>query len=267
MESIREEVWKKTSLCIVYIFNIADQTKCCTVSNTSYYCINSDRCKLVHKRFHSDPVVTKEHHGFFSKLMYNVYHLFSKFCNFSSLERLEITEFLGRNTVRIIHISLVDNKLRTEFITHFFLKLLQDIWAYRCGISIPVYIFFSCKLIEDQGKLMEECSETYYIYIWVCFQETAQSFQRKLSCKRLAHVKSHLRLYIFPVIYNCVVHMNRIPHNVSKEAYCIIMERNGINDHISAFLVITPFVCRNRLACCTVHNLPPALFIIPCIYF
>ena len=267
MESIREEVWKKTSLCIVYIFNIADQTKGCTVSNTSYYCINSDRCELIHKWFHSNPVIPKEHHGFFSVLMYNINHLFCKFCNFSSLECLEITEFFRWNTISIIHISLINNKFRTEFITHFFFKLLQNIWTYRCGISIPVYIFFSCKLIKNQCELMEECSKTHYIYIWMCFQETAQSFQRKLSCKRLAYIKSHLRLYIFPVIYNCIVHMNRIPHNISKEAYCIIMERNCINHYISTFLIITPFICWNRFTCCTVHNLPPAFFVIPCIYF
>ena len=56
--------------------------------------------------------------------MSNVYHLSREFGNLSSLESLEITELLRRNTVWVIHISLINNKFRSELIPHLFLKLI-----------------------------------------------------------------------------------------------------------------------------------------------
>ena len=159
MEGIREKVRKETSFCIFYILDIAEQTQSRTISDTSNNSVQSDGCKLVHKRLHADPVIPHEHHGFFAVFMDNVYHLFGKFRNFSSLESLEILEFFGRNTVCIVHIALVDNVFRTERIAHFFFELLKDIWADRCGVAEPVYVFFSCKLIKDQCELMEECGK------------------------------------------------------------------------------------------------------------
>lgn len=42
MESIREEIRKETSLCIFYMLDIAEKTKCCAVSNASNYCVKSN---------------------------------------------------------------------------------------------------------------------------------------------------------------------------------------------------------------------------------
>ena len=93
MERIREKVWQKSSFCIFYILNITEQTQGRTISNTSNYSIQSDRCKFVHKRFHTNPVISHEHHGLFSVFMYDIYHLFGKLRNFASLKCLEIFEF------------------------------------------------------------------------------------------------------------------------------------------------------------------------------
>ena len=130
MKGIREEIGKESSFCICYIFDITEKTECCTISHTSYHSIQSNRRKLIHKGLHSDPVVSHEHHGFFPILMNDIYHLFCKFCHFSPLECLEIPEFSGWDSVHIVHIPLIDNKLRTELIAHLFFKLFQNIRAY-----------------------------------------------------------------------------------------------------------------------------------------
>ena len=130
MESIREEIRKETSLCIFYMLDIAEKTKCCAVSNASNYCVKSNLGKFIHKWLHADPVIAHEHHGFLAILMNNIYHLFCKKGNLSALECLEITEFLRRDAICIIHISLVDNVFRTERIACFLFKLFQDIRTY-----------------------------------------------------------------------------------------------------------------------------------------
>ena len=113
---------------------------------------------------------------------------------------------------------------------------------------------------------MEKCSKTHYVHILMGFQETAETFQRVLSCGRLTYVKGHLRLHVLPVVDNCIVHMNRIPHNICQKAYGILMEGYCLNLHISGFLIIRPFIAGNRLACGTVHDLPPFTDIVSCIY-
>ena len=88
------------------------------------------------------------------------------------------------------------------------------------------------------------------------------------SCFRLTNIKSNLRFNIFPVIYHCIIHMNRIPHNVCKKTYCILVKKFCRFDHyISGCFIIGPFTDRNNLTCCTVNNFPPSGNIITCIYF
>ena len=124
MESIREEIRKKSSFCIFHILNIAEQTQRCTVSDASDHSIQPDRLELLHKRLHTDPVVTEEHHRLFSARMCDIHHLLCKLCHFPALKCLKILKFFGRHAVSIVHIALVDNKLRAEPIAHFLFKLL-----------------------------------------------------------------------------------------------------------------------------------------------
>ena len=177
MEGIREEIWKETAFCVFYILDVTEQTQCSTISNTSNNCIKSDRSKFIHKWLHTDPVITHEHHSFSAIFMNNINHLFGKLCYFSALESLDIFKFLRRNTICIIHISLIDNIFRTERITDFFFKLFQNIRADGCGISKPVNIFFPRKFIKNQSKLMEKRSKSYNIYILMGFQKTTETIQ------------------------------------------------------------------------------------------
>ena len=176
MEGIREEIRKETSLGIFDTRNITDQTKRCSISHRTYDCIQSYGLELIHKRLHTDPVIAEEHHGFFSILMYDIHELFRQFRNFSSLECGKIHEFLGRNPVHVIHVTLINDKFRTELITNFLFKLLQNIRTYRCRITIPVYIFFSRQFIKNQRELMEKCSKTNHIHIRMTLQEFSQTF-------------------------------------------------------------------------------------------
>ena len=93
MEGIRKEIWQKSSFCVFHMFNITEKAQCCTVSNTSDNCIQSDGCKLIHKWFHTDPVIPHEHHGFSSVFMHNIYHFLCKCSHLTALECLKIFKF------------------------------------------------------------------------------------------------------------------------------------------------------------------------------
>ena len=267
MEGIREEVWKETSFGIFYSWNITDQTKGCTISNRTYDCIQTYGFELVHKRFHTDPVVTEEHHGFFSILMHDIHKLFCKLRNFSSLECGKIHEFLGRNPVHVIHVTLVNDKFRTELITYFLFKLFQNIRTYRCRITIPVYIFFSCQLIKDQCELMEKCSKTNHVHIRMTLQKFSQTLLGILFSLRLTDIKCDLFFHTLPVISHRIIHMNRIPHNISQKTYRIIMKSlRRFDRHIPGLLTVTPLRHRNHFSRRTVNDFPPSLDIIMRIY-
>ena len=129
MERIREEVRQESSFCILHSTDITNKPQRCAVADTSYYSVETDSLEFIHKWLRSNPVITKEHHRFFSTLMCDVHHFFGKLCHFSSLELLEIQKLLGRNAIRIVHVSLINNILWAEWITCLFFKLLQDVWA------------------------------------------------------------------------------------------------------------------------------------------
>ena len=147
--------------------------------------------------------------------MSNVNHFFCKFSNFSSLECLEIFKFFRRNSVCIVHVTLINDKFRSEFVSHFLFKLFQNVWTYRCRISVPVYIFFSCQFIENQCELMEEGCVTNNIYMWVVFNKFTKTFHGVFFCFRLTNIKCNLFFKVCPSVCNGIVHVYRIPHNVS----------------------------------------------------
>ena len=114
---------------------------------------------------------------------------------------------------------------------------------------------------------MEKCREPYYIYIRMRIQESAQTLHRMCPGLWLAHIKGNLRFYILPFIYDCIVHVYRIPHNISQEAYGIFMKRLCRSDnHISGFFHIAPQVCGDGFSGSAIHNLPPSVNIISRIY-
>ncbi len=124
MERIREEIRQETPFRVFNPFNITDQPKGGPIAHTSDHRVQPDTVEFIHKRLHANPVIPKEHHRFFPALMGDIHHLFRQFRNFPSLEILEITELFRRHTVGIIHISLVNDILRTERVSHFPLELL-----------------------------------------------------------------------------------------------------------------------------------------------
>ena len=69
-------------------------------------------------------MVAHKHHGFLAVFMNNIHHFLGKLCNLAPLESLEIPEFLRRNSVSIVHITLINNKFGAEFIADLFFKLL-----------------------------------------------------------------------------------------------------------------------------------------------
>src|SRR5699024_1446324 len=176
------------------------------VTNTTNNCVKADCLELVHEWLCADPVVAQEHHSFFAVLVCDVYHFLSKLCNFSALECLEISEFLSWNSVWVVHVALINDVFRSELVANFFFKLLEDIWAYACRISVPVNILFTGKLVKNKCELMEECCISDNINIWMLFDKLAQTLHCKLVSLWLTNIESNLVLNALPVINNCVVH-------------------------------------------------------------
>ena len=104
--------------------------------------------------------------------------------------------------------------------------------------------------------------------MWICLAEFPQTLHTEFVSLWLTHIKSNLMLYIFPVIDNGIVHMYRIPHDISQKTYGIIMERNGrSNGHISCLFGIRPVIAAYHFTGCTVNNFPPASDVIMAVYF
>ena len=199
--------------------------------------------------------------------MGDVHHLFGQFRHFSSLEILEIPEFFGRDPIGIVHVALVDDIFRAELISNFLFKLLQDIGAHGCGISVPVHVFLPGQLIEDQRKLMEKGGVTDHVHMGIVRDEFPQTLHGILMGLGLAHIKGDLLLKVGPAVGHRVVHMHRIPHDISQEADRIVVERFcPVDSHIAGLSVVSPLGCRDNLSCGAVDHFPPSCDVIPVIY-
>ena len=90
----------------------------------------------------------------------------------------------------------------------------------------------------------------------------------KLVCLRLTYIKGDLLFKISPAVGDCIVHVYRIPHDVSQEAYRIIMEFFcSVDDHIPGLAAVLPGRYRNRLTGGSVYDFPPTPDIVPVVYF
>lgn len=261
-EDIREEIREQTAFGIFDARDIADQTQRGSVSDAADYRIQAESLEFFHKWFGADPVVAQEHHGFFSVFVGDVHHLTDDLCHFTALECLEVLVFFAGDPVLVVVITLVDDVFRAERVSRFLLKLLEDVWADRCGIAIPVHIFFPCQFIEDEGELMEESREAEDIDIRMFLNEFPQALHRECMGFRLAYIEGDLMLHAFPGIGHRIVHMYRIPHDISQEAHGIFVKRNGFDGNVSGFFAIAPVRRGDNLSRCPVNDFPPAFDII-----
>ena len=80
---------------------------------------------------------------------------------------------------------------------------------------------------------------------------------------RLAYIEGDLVFKILPLIGHCIIHMYRIPDNISQKANRILMKgRRLMKDYTALFFFIIPVGWRYRLTCGTIHHLPPSADII-----
>ena len=263
MECIREKVGQKSSFCITYSGNIRDQPQGGTVAHRTYHRIHARPAKLVHKGFRADPVISQEHHRFLSQFMCQINHLPHQSRNFTALESHKIFIFPAGFSVLIIVIPLIDDIFRPEPIACLFLEFFQNIRRYRSGIAVPVHIFFPFQFIKDQRKLMEKCRVANHIHVGILLHKPAQTLQCISMCLGLAHIKGDLMFHVLPVIDHRIVHMHGIPYQIRQKTHRIFMKRHRLlQDHAALFIIILPFIRGKRHSGTSVHNLPPALFII-----
>ena len=256
MEGVREEVGQKAPFRVLYALDVRDQAQGGTVAHAAHHGIQTDGLELRHKGLGADPVVPQEHHGLAPTLVGDVHHLFGQLCHLPALEGLKIPEFPAGHPVLVVVVALIDDVLRAELIAHLLLELIQDIGADRGGVAVPVHELLPLQLVEDQGKLVEEGGVTDDIHIGVVCNELPQPLHGILVGLGLADIKGDLMLEVGPAVSGGVVHVHRVPDQVSQKADRILMERHGLHSH--AAVGVAPQLRGHRLACGAVHDFPPA---------
>ena len=135
--------------------DVADETKRRRVPNGTHESVQSDRGEIGPERLRTNPVIAEEHQGLTPIFVADIDKFLCKRCDFPHLETLEIQEFFGWHSIRIIVVSLIDDVLRTEGIADLSLEFFQDIRGNRGGIAEPIDIFLPGELVEDERKLVK----------------------------------------------------------------------------------------------------------------
>ena len=111
---------------------------------------------------------------------------------------------------------------------------------------------------------MEEGGVADDVHIGVLGDELAQALHGELVRLGLAHVEGYLVLKVGPAVGDGVVHVHRVPDEIGEEADGVVVEGGrGRNDDAAALLVIAPLIGGDGLAQGAVHDLPPALDVVP----
>ena len=256
MEGVREEVRQETALGVLHALNVRDQAQSGAVAHAAHHGIQSDGLELRHEGLGADPVIAEEHHSLAPALVGDVHHFFGQLCHLTALERLKITVFPAGYAILVVVVALIDDVLRAELVAHFLLKLVEDIRADRSRVSIPVHELLPLQLVEDQGELVEEGGVADDVDIGVLCDKFAQALHGILVGLGLTYVKGDLVLKIRPAVGGGVVHVHRVPDEVSQKTDGILMERYGLHGH--AAVRIVPLLRRHGLTGGAVHDLPPA---------
>ena len=103
---------------------------------------------------------------------------------------------------------------------------------------------------------MEEGGVADDVNIGVLCNELAQALHGILVGLGLTHVKGDLVLKIRPAVGGSVVHMHRVPDEVSQKTDGILMERYGLYGHTA--VGVAPLLRRHGLTGGSIHDLPPA---------
>ena len=209
-------------------------------------------------------MVSQEHHGFLAQLVGKIDHFLCQRGHLPALESREVQELLRGNPILVVIVPLVNDEFRPEFVTGLPFELLQNIGGDGGGVAVPVHIFLPFQLVEDQGELVEEGGVADHVHIWMVLDEFPQPLHGKFPGFGLANVEGDLVLKVLPVVGNGVVHVDRVPDEIGQKADGVVMEglRRG-NDHRAAFGLVVPLLRSQRLSRCAVHDLPPALYVVP----
>ena len=267
MEGVGEEIGQEPALGVLDAGDITDETEGGAVAHGAYHGVQADGLELLHVGLGADPVVAQEHHGFLAQLVGDVHHFLGQLGHLPALEGHEVLELLGGHPVLVVIVTLVDDELRTELVAHFLLKLLQNVGRDRGGVTIPVHVLLPLELIKHQGELVEEGGVADDVHIGVLSDELPQPLHGELVGLGLTDVKGDLVFKVLPIVGNSVVHMDRVPDEVGQEAHGVVVESlRRVNDHAAALSVVAPGIGSEGLTGGTVHDLPPALDVIPGIH-
>ena len=103
---------------------------------------------------------------------------------------------------------------------------------------------------------MEEGCVADDVHIRMLLNELPQTFHRIFVGLGLTHIKGDLVLKIRPAVGGSVVHMHRVPDEVSQKTDGILMERYGLYGHTA--VGVAPLLRRHGLTGGSIHDLPPA---------
>ena len=111
---------------------------------------------------------------------------------------------------------------------------------------------------------MEKGGVPDHIHIGVGGDELPQAFHRVPVGLGLPDIKGDLVLKILPAVGHGVIHMHRVPDEVSQKADGILMEGEGLfQHHAAAVSVVPPGRGGHDRPGRAVHHLPPAFDVVP----
>ena len=227
MEGIREEVWQKTTFGVADPGNIGDHAQGGAVAHGPDHSIQTQLLEARLVGLGADPLVSQEHHGFLACLVGHVDHGLDILPHKIREEIDPIALCPARNAEGGVVAALVDEVLRTQTVTVPGLEIIQGLGGDCAGISEPVHQLLPVELVEDQRELVEEGGEPDHVGRRVLIQPLPIGIHDELSGGRMVDVQGNLVFLVAPVVGQVVVHLDRIPDDVSQEGCRVLMHGGG----------------------------------------
>ena len=190
------------------------------------------------------PVVSQEHHRFFSVSVADFHKLFNRF----AYEPFHIVHILfelfrGRSEAVVV-IPAVHEIFRYQFYSAFFFKIRHQHGVRRLRIPEPFHLPLFSEVVENQRELIQKRRESHHVRFQILFAPLLHMLHDILLRRRKRGIVRQL-LFARPFVRYVIVYLHRMPRYARKKRYRVFVERFAVfYRYDSAFLVCLPVAAR-----------------------